>query len=211
MCAIWFVAGLTVGMRCGKPKLPHIATQAVAWWSNTGGAPVARIAPVQDDGTLRRPIEKLRAENLGLNRNPLSVEHDAEIKAVAHVDTVTQWHFDTLPGILQIDKTPGGVNILSYKVGKGNFMLSSERCSRERYSIYSSGPNGKPRVKSNWPVADFGATAWLTVKSAADSFAPNATVGCGLVVKRYPVTFTLGPEFDGRLKLAARVSAGWWF
>ena len=194
----------------GRKRLPPTVAVRVDTVQTT--VPGRVVTVTRTDPVTGKLVDQLRSELAGANRTIgglLGKVSNLQQQHRALLDTLACRQLDTIPAILRVDKTPGGLTAMLYRDGVASTW--SIRNSRERWSLFASGPQGSPRLRQNWPIADFGLSAWANLKTPPAEWMPNTAIGIGLVVKRWPVTVCVGPEYDGTLRLAGRVAWGVWF
>lgn len=213
-----FVLGSVVGFLAGRWTAPRgsVLPPSVAMRADTVRVMTAgetrEVVRYVENPALSAEITRLRAELEQAHRSLadlLSYVGNLQGQSEALLDSLSRAGLDTTPGILRLDKTPGGLRCITYHAGR--VATWSARNSRERWSVISSGPQGKPQLKQNRPPLDFGATAWLDLRTPPTAWQPNTAIGAGLMAKRDHLRVMIGPEYDGALRLAGRVEWGLWF
>lgn len=162
------------------------------------------------DPAASRELQKLRNE-LNNNRGVIATltgyldEMDRENRYLA--DSLTRLTLDSLRGIVRVERGPAGIAVVSYQRG----MIETWRLPvwRERWTLLAGAD--KPTVRQSRLPVDLGLFMAGGFDTPPDTWVPKPYAWVGLAITRQCLTASVGPYFDGKLKLRADVRLDWRF
>jgi hypothetical protein len=190
-----------------KPQPPAVATVVDTLVQVVNGETVYTVE-YKPDPAASRELTKLRDELAGYRSTVERItgylgEMEVENRYLA--DSLTRLTLDSLRGIVRVTRGPAGLAVVSYRRG----LVETWRLPvwRQRWTLLAGAD--KPMVKASRLPVDLGLFLAGGFDTPPDTWLPKPYAYAGLAITRQSLTASVGPYFDGKLKLRANVRLDW--
>jgi hypothetical protein len=126
---------------------------------------------------------------------------------LVEVDSAWAARFDSMAGMISVQYQRGVITAVQYQEPK-YVRTSKVKTWRNTWTLKTKPGGGVDLQTRRFPV-DLGLFAVGGFSTRADTWTPAPYVWAGLSVTRQCVTATVGPMFDGQIKLRGEVRADW--
>jgi len=197
-------AALLWPRRAAQP--PAVATKPDTTWITDTSYTVE----YKPDPAASKELTKLRNELAGYRSTVERItgylgEMEAENRYLA--DSLARVTLDSVRGIVRVVRGPAGIAVVSYQRGQ----VETWRLPvwRQRWTLLAG--ERVPVVKTSRLPVDLGLFAVGGFDTPPDTWQPAPFAWAGLAITRQALTASVGPYFDGALKLRADVRLDWRF
>jgi hypothetical protein len=190
--------------RRAPAKPPAVATVADTTWLTESTFTVH----YKPDAAASKELAKLRAEldgQRGFVEQLISDLDDMRQESQYLADSISRLMLDSLRGIVRIERGPAGIAVVSYQ--RGLVQRFSLPVWRQRWTLLAG--KEKPTVKNSRLPFDVGLFAAGGFSTPPTAWAPAPFAWAGLSMTRQCLTASVGPYFDGALKLRAALRLDW--
>lgn len=193
--------------RRGSVVPPSVATVTDTLVTVVDGDTIVTVE-YRTDPAASKELTKLRDELVGrantLERLIVYVS-DLEIENRYLADSLSRLVLDSVHGIVRVERGPAGIAVASYRDG----LVEQWRLPvwRQRWTLLAG--EVKPTVRQSRLPVDLGLVFGGGFVTPPDTWEPEPYMYAGLAVTRQAWTATVGPCWDGELKLRGEVRVDW--
>jgi len=130
---------------------------------------------------------------------------------IVEIDSAWAARFDSMAGMISVQYRRGRLDVVQYQRPKYARVSETRRSWRNTWTLKTKTDGGLDLNDRRLLSVDLGLFAASGFSTAPDTWTPTPYAFAGLALTRQGLTASVGPYFDGKLKLRADARLDWRF